>query len=146
MNKTHSKRCIFIFILIFLAAPLYLFPQSNEPDDLLEQYFRYMQAMQYDRAYRLLSKEDQDVLSLEDFLAHVESRYGYVENIKKESAVFYNFVQKGFFTFEVLSKKQQNRGVVYNIEIAFTDYNTVAFLLQTALDMESPDITQEEKE
>jgi hypothetical protein len=105
-----------------------------------------MKAMQYDRAYQLLSETDQDVLSLEDFLAYMEKRYGYMEDIKKESAVFYNFVQKGFFTFEVLSKRQQNGDVEYNIEIAFADHNTVAFLLHTALDMESPDITQEEKE
>ena len=111
------------------AVAMGAFAQAGTAQQILEQYFEYLETAQETEAYALLTQSERETALLDDYKEVVEGQISLselLENALVESESFHRFIVRYLMTHEILSSTRDGTDVVFEVEVSYLDFFVVA--------------------
>lgn len=122
----------FVFFSVILVL-IFCFPKTLISEEVIDDYFANLKSGEYENAFSLLADEEKKNITLNDFEEYMAEWGNMLNNSKKMSLVFYNFIIKDYLKYRVLSEKQEKDTRLLEIEITYPDIFVMAFDLGNEL-------------
>jgi len=129
----------FLLSSVLLILILY-FPGILDAEEIIDDYFANLKSGEYEKAFSLLADEERKNITLNDFEEYMAEWDNMLNNSKKLSHEFYNFIKKDYLEYKVLSEKKQKDTRLLEIEITYPDIFVMGFDLGNELPELSGDV------
>ncbi len=139
MSFEYGYKKFLFFPVIFIL--ILCFPMTLDSEEIIDDYFANLKSGEYERAFSLLADEERKNITLNDFKEYMAEWDNMLNNSKKLSLEFYNFIKKDYLDYRVLSEKKEQDTRSVEIEITYPDIFVMGFDLGNEL----PELTGDVK-
>jgi len=125
MSLNHFfKKLLFVPVIFILIL---CFPATLDAEEIIDSYFANLKSGEYKKAFSLLANEERKNITLNDFEEYMTELNNMLNNSKKISHEFYNFIKRDYLAYKVVSEKKQKDTRLLEIEITHPDIFVMAF-------------------
>jgi len=128
-NYGFKKFLFFPVIFILILS----FPRTLESEEIIDNYFANLKSGEYEKAFSLLANEEKKNITINDFKEYMAEWDNMLNNSKKLSIEFYNFIKKDYLAYKILSEKKEKDTGIFEIGITYPDIFVMGFDLGNEL-------------